>query len=106
MDKYVELRPKRDGRLRPFIKGTRVEVLHIVCDSEHHSMSAEEIARGHEHIPLAAIYAALAYYHDDRDAIRTMLREDKQITAKLLKNVNATHLSQAGRHEDASTVSP
>ena len=75
---HVEFRPKRSGHERPFIRGTRVEVLSIVVDSEVHGMSAEEIARGYDNVSLADVYAALTFYHDNRDLLRQMLREDEE----------------------------
>ncbi|WP_197527151.1 DUF433 domain-containing protein [Pirellulimonas nuda] len=76
INQFLEMRPKRDGRMRPFIKGTRVEALSIISDSETHNMTPEEIAEGYPHVSLAAIYAALAYYHGARDEVRRMIRED------------------------------
>ncbi len=86
INQYLDMRPKRDGRMRPFIKGTRVEALSVISDSEVHNMSPEEIAEGYPHVSLAAIYAALAYYHGARDEVRRMIREDD---ASLKQHVGA-----------------
>lgn len=90
INQYIEFREKGDGRRRPFISGTRVEVCHIVIDSESHGMDANEIALGYHHISLAAIHAALAFYHANRDEVQSMLREDQQVIDQL----RTTHQSQ------------
>ena len=104
INKYIEFRPKRDGRERPFIKGTRVEVKYIVTDSEVHGMEPEEIANGYPHLSLAAIYAALAFYHDNREAVRQMIREDEEIL-KHLQQQTATGIAGQESHGEASPVS-
>lgn len=67
------------GRERPCIKGTRVEVIYLVTDSEVHHMEPEEIAEGLPYVPLAAIYAALAFYNDNREEITQMVRENDEL---------------------------
>ena len=54
------------GRIR--IEGTRVTVLQIVTCYQQ-GLSPEEIADQYPHVNLAQIYAALAYYHANRDEI-------------------------------------
>jgi len=104
INKYIEFRPKRDGRERPFIKDTRVEVVHIVSDNEYQGMNAEEIAAGYDHIPLAAVYAALAFYHANRQEVRRMMQEDDQIVADC--RATGDNNTQRGNLDDARSVSP
>lgn len=54
------------GRIR--IEGTRVTVLQIVTCYQQ-GLTPEEIADQYPHVNLAQIYAALAYYHANRDEI-------------------------------------
>jgi uncharacterized protein (DUF433 family) len=54
------------GRIR--IEGTRVTVLQIVTCYQQ-GLTPEEIADQYPHINLAQIYAALTYYHANRDEI-------------------------------------
>jgi len=42
INKFIEFRPKRDGRSRPCIKGTRVEVQYIITDKELHNQDMRE----------------------------------------------------------------
>ena len=54
------------GRIR--IEGSRVTVHQVaVCYQE--GLTAEEIAEQYSHLNLAQVYAALAYYHANRDEI-------------------------------------
>jgi len=101
---YIETQSKRDGRQRPFIKGTRVEVAHIVAESEYQGMSAEEISSGYDHVSLAAVYAALAYYHANRDEVHQMMRQDDQIVASYRSMGNTD--GKQGVSDDARSVSP
>jgi uncharacterized protein (DUF433 family) len=103
INQHIEFRKKRDGRERPFIKGTRVEVAYIVTDSEIHNMEPEEIAEGYPHVPLAAIYAALAFYHDNREDLRRMMREDDAI-ARVQQGENAAVDQRS--HERTNPLSP
>ena len=54
------------GRIR--IEGTRVTVVQIVTCYQQ-GLTPEEIADQYPHVNLAQIYAALAYYHANRDEI-------------------------------------
>jgi len=67
-------------------------------------MDAEEIAAGYDHISLAAVYAALAFYHANRQEVHRMMQEDDQIVS----NYRATddNNSQHGSPDNARSVSP
>ena len=60
---------------RPIITGTRTSVRRVVVLYKQ-GASAEEIARRMSHISLAQVYAALAYYHANRDEIEADLAEE------------------------------
>ncbi len=59
---------------RPMITGTRTSVSRVVVLYKQ-GASAEEIARRMSHLNLAQVYAALAYYHINRDEIEADLVE-------------------------------
>ena len=61
---------------RPRIAGRRVSVQAIVVLYKQ-GMSPEEIAEEFEFLTLAQIYAALAYYHANKDEIEDYLAEEK-----------------------------
>lgn len=67
---------------RPRIAGTGVTVRQIVV---RHKLgrSPEEIATSFGHLTLAQIYAALAYYHLNRDEIEGDLAEEDAHSAAL-----------------------
>ncbi|MEW5856479.1 MAG: DUF433 domain-containing protein [Cyanobacteriota bacterium] len=59
---------------RPRIAATRISVQNIAIDYKT-GMTPEEIAEQRSHLTLAQVYAALAYYHANKDEI------DADITA-------------------------
>lgn len=60
---------------RPMSAGTRTSVSRVVVLYKQ-GASAEEIARRMSHLSLAQVYAALAYYHANRDEIEAILAEE------------------------------
>lgn len=62
-----------NGRL--IITGTGTSVRRVVVLYKQ-GASAEEIARRMSHLSLAQVYAALAYYHANRDEIEAELAEE------------------------------
>lgn len=60
---------------RPMIAGTRTSVSRVVVLYKQ-GAGAEEIARRMSHLSLAQVYAALAYYHANRDEIEAILAEE------------------------------
>jgi uncharacterized protein (DUF433 family) len=60
---------------RPVIAGTRTSVRRVAVLYKQ-GASAEEIARRLSHLNLAQVYAALAYYHANRDEIEADLAEE------------------------------
>ena len=63
------------GRIR--IAGTRVTV-HQIAACYQRGWTPEEIADQYPHINLAQVYAALAYYHANRDEI------DRELEAEMV----------------------
>jgi uncharacterized protein (DUF433 family) len=61
---------------RPRIAGTGVSVRRIVGWYKL-GLNPEEIADQYGHLSLAQVYAALAYYHANRDAIEADLAQEE-----------------------------
>ena len=61
------------GRIR--IDGTRVTV-HQIVTCYQRGLTAEEIVEQYPHVNLAQVFAALAYYHANRDEIETAIAAD------------------------------
>jgi uncharacterized protein (DUF433 family) len=63
-------------RGRPCIAGTGVSV-HRVAIMYKMGEGPEEIAREYPHLPLAGVYAALAYYHANQAEVEAEIAEDE-----------------------------
>ncbi len=59
---------------RPRIAGTRMSVQNIAIDYKA-GMSPKEIVSEFPHLTLAQVYAALAYYHANKDRIEADIAE-------------------------------
>ena len=68
---------------RPRIAGTGVTVRRIVTWYKQ-GLTPEQIADEIEHLSLAQVHAALAYYHANRDEIETDLAEEEAEVKRLL----------------------
>ena len=79
---------------RPRIAGTGVTVRRIVTWYRL-GLTAEEIADQFGHISVGQIYAALAYYHANREEIDADLAAEDALTAELER--------QHGRNSDVHT---
>ena len=62
---------------KPRIAGSRIQVKHVAIMHERQRMSPEEIVSEFPHLTLAAIYAALAYYHDHREEMNAEIAADR-----------------------------
>src|ERR1043165_1189659 len=74
LDKYIEQTPEVRGG-RPRIAGTRITVDDIVMVHVRLGDALEDIAATYG-LPLAAVYAAMAYYFDHREEIDRKIDED------------------------------
>ena len=70
----------RSGRAR--ISGTGVTVRRIV-EWYKSGYSPEEITDEIGHVTLAQVFAALAYYHANRDEIEADLADEKEVAERL-----------------------
>ena len=73
----------------PHIAGTGVSVKRLVG---WYQMGAtpEEIAADYDHLSLAQVYAALAYYFANQAEIDSLLNEEEQIYDKLVQQLSST----------------
>lgn len=63
---------------RPRIDGLRISVQHIAIDYEKLGMSPDEICDAYSPLTLAQVHAALAYFYDHQEEIRTRMVEDEK----------------------------
>jgi uncharacterized protein (DUF433 family) len=68
---------------KPRIAGTRITVQDIAVWHERMGLSADEIVTRHPELSLAAVYGALAYYFDNREAIDAALRASRDFAEGL-----------------------
>jgi uncharacterized protein (DUF433 family) len=62
---------------KPRIAGSRIQVKHLAVMHERQGMSPEKIVSEFPHLTLADVYAALAYYHDHREAMNAEIAADR-----------------------------
>lgn len=67
---------------RPRINGTRISVQQIAAQFKR-GLSAEDIEQVYEHLSLAQVYAALAYYLANREEIDAALAEEETLYDQL-----------------------
>lgn len=99
--KHIESSPDLSSG-RPRIAGTRLRVQDIVACHEFQGMTPDEIVAGYPHITLADVHAALAYYHDHRDEIRSHMKQDEAFVARFRNDYLAR---KRGKDADADPVS-
>lgn len=66
---------------RPCVAGTTT--VHRIAVWYKMGESPEEIARDYPHLPIAGIYAALAYYHANREQIEAEIEAERAEAARL-----------------------
>jgi uncharacterized protein (DUF433 family) len=79
--RHIEITPGVCGG-RPRIAGHRVRVQDVVVWTEQ-GQSADEIVANIPSITLSDVYASLAYYHDNREAVDQAIREDDELVDRL-----------------------
>ncbi len=67
---------------KPRIAGTRLAVKFVVAHHHFQRMSLEEIALDWN-VPLAAVYAAMAYYYDHKAEIDQSFQNDEDFVRQL-----------------------
>ena len=71
---------------KPRIAGRRLPVHHIVYAHERQGFSVEWLAETYE-LTSAQVYAALTYYHDHKDEIDQIMREEDDLVEQLPDSV-------------------
>jgi uncharacterized protein (DUF433 family) len=69
---------------RPVIAGTGVMVMRI-ANYYKLGYTPEEIVSGYGHLTLAQVYAALAYYHANKEEIEAQIAEEQTLYEKYSK---------------------
>src|SRR6266581_935936 len=92
---------RRDEHSVAWISDTNTKVIEVAMDHAAYGWDAEEIHAAHPHLSLAAIHAALSYYHDHK------LQFDKQMQRQLeahrqLRSEAAGQLTRAALRQRSS----
>ncbi len=83
LTQHIEITPGVAGG-KPRIAGRRITVQNIVIWHERMGLSTDEIATAYD-VTLADVYAALAYYFDNRAEIDESIRADEEFVNELKK---------------------
>src|SRR3954468_23673759 len=75
---------------KPRINGTRIRVKDVVLWHERMGMSPEAIVSEWSHLTLGNVYAALAYYDDNRDRIDAEMKTEEEFAAGLEARTSLT----------------
>ncbi len=100
-NQYVEIRQNRDGQDRPWIVGTRVRVQDIVIGHERLNQSSEEIAAGFDHLSIAQVHGALAYFFENSDLVWQCIRDDEAYAESVRAQLTGVVPPEKGASTDA-----
>lgn len=75
----------RDGQ--PVISGSRVRVVDLIASHLYRHLTADELATNFN-LNLAQVYAALAYYYQNKAEIDAVLRSEAQKAEKYLQELD------------------
>lgn len=79
-----ELIVRRPEEGRPILAGTGVSVRSVAVRYKR-GLTPEQIAASYGHLSLAQVYAALAYYHANREEIEADLAAEDEVYDLLLR---------------------
>lgn len=82
IQEFIGIRPGYCGG-KPHVIGHRIKVQHIAIWHERQGMSPEEIVATYPTLPLAAVHAALAYYHSHQSEIDADIVADEKYVADM-----------------------
>lgn len=72
-----------DDRKVPFIEGTTMKVIEVVMAQRAYGWTPEEIHINHRYLSMSQIYAALAYYWENKSELDRAILEDLQLAERM-----------------------
>jgi uncharacterized protein (DUF433 family) len=90
---HIAIKPGFCGG-KPHLVGHRVKVQHVAVWHERMGMTPEEIVATHPSLSLAAVYAALAYYHSHRAEIDADVEADDRFVAEMKAKADPSRLRE------------
>lgn len=93
---------------KPHIAGHRVKVQHVAVWHQRMGMTPEEIVATYPSLSLAAVHAALAYYHGHRAEINGDIDADERFVAEMKAQSAPSKLPEklATRHGTDNSLPP
>ena len=82
IQEFIGIRPGYCGG-KPHVIGHRIKVQHIAVWHERQGMSPEEMVATYPTLSLAAVHAALAYYHSHQIEIDGDIAADEALVAEM-----------------------
>ena len=71
-----------DEKGRPWLDDTNTKVIEVALDHLAYGWNAETIQENHQHLSLAQVYAALAWYYDHQAEMDAEIeRQDERVRA-------------------------
>ncbi len=101
LDSHIVSTPGIAGG-KPRIAGHRIRVQDVVIWHQDLRMKPEEIAAEYQ-LTLAEVYAALAYYHDHREAIDKIIVDDDAFVEAMRKKTPSKLTEKVKGKRDART---
>jgi uncharacterized protein (DUF433 family) len=74
---------------RPRIDGTRIAVDHIAVLWQQGYSAENMVAEKYTHLTLAQVYAALAYYHCNKDEVDTRVKAEQELHDRLVAEADS-----------------
>ena len=72
-----------DGKGAAYIEGTTTKVIEVAQAKQAPNWTPEQVQSELPHLTLAQVYAALAYYHANRDELDEQIRARKEFADEL-----------------------
>ncbi len=91
---------------RPRIDGHRITVEDVAIWHERMSMSADEIVSAYPTLTLSNVYAALAYYFDNREQIGADFEEGKRFAEAMRDRARASRLQEMLKARGIASYEP
>lgn len=88
----------------PRVAGTRIRVQNIVLWTEQ-GETPDEVVAAYPQLTLSDVYAALAFYHDNRGEMDCLIQQDKDFLAAIsTRHARAASQPTIGMDADAGSI--
>lgn len=84
---------------QPRIAGTRIKVKHIYTWVECMGMTPAQVVAEYQHLTMAQVHAALAYYWSHRDEIHQDIENERKLVAELKAKMEPSKKHQVHRSD-------